>query len=123
MQQSIGDKMQRATDNIVKHYQTKINGDLQKLHVEEWDMDIYYRNTYSFQDESKIVELQAKGLVVDALVQSLIVKARDKDGKRLFHDLDMKRLMTEADPAIITRVAGHINNANQRLSMEQAQKE
>jgi hypothetical protein len=115
--------MQRATDNIVKHYQNQINGDLQKLHVEEWDMDIYYRHTYSFQDEAKIVELQAKGLVVDALVQSLIVKARDKNGKRIFHDLDKTRLMTEADPAVITRVAGHINNANQRLSMEQAQKE
>ena len=54
--------------NITQHYQKVIGGELQKIHSDEWDMDIYFRETYSFKDEAKIVELQAQGKIVDALV-------------------------------------------------------
>ena len=49
-------------DKISEHFQKSVNGDLQKYHCEEWGSDIYYRNTYAFKDESKIVELAAKGM-------------------------------------------------------------
>jgi len=44
------------TDKIAKHYQSSISGDLKKIHVEEWDTDVYCRTTYPLKDEAKILE-------------------------------------------------------------------
>ena len=109
--------------NITNHYQQMINGELQKYHCNEWKMDIYFRITYPFKVESKIVEYQSQGLVVDALVQSIIAKALDAEGKRLFTDADRITLMQEADPAVIIKVAGAVNNAKVNLAKEQIAKE
>jgi len=109
---------------ITNHYQTAISdANMHKVHIKEWDMDIYFRNTYSFKDESRVVELQTQGKVVEALVESLIIKARDKDGNRIFSDADRLTLLNEADPAIITRVCTAISNANLRLPGDDAVKE
>ena len=115
--------MTDITKNITKHYQSLIGSDLEKLHVPEWNMDVYYRRTYAFKDEAKVIELQTQGKVVEALVQSIITKARDKTGKPLFQDAHKITLMNEADPNVVTRVASTINNASMRLSQEEAVKE
>jgi hypothetical protein len=111
------------TDKIAKHYQASISGDLKKIHVEEWDTDIFCRTTYPLKDEAKILELQTQGKTVEALVESIIVKGRDKNGKRLFHDADRIKLMNEADPMVIIKVASDINNAKIDLDQETASKE
>ncbi len=111
------------TDKIAKHYQSSISGDLKKIHVEEWDTDIFCRTTYPLKDEAKILELQTQGKTVEALVESIIVKARDKNGKRLFQDADRIKLMNEADPTVIIKVGGAINNAKIDLDQETASKE
>jgi|TARA_R110000744_G_scaffold76798_1_gene152008 hypothetical protein len=111
------------TDKIAKHYQASISGELKKIHVEEWDTDIYCRTTYPLKDEATILQLQTEGKTVEAVVESIIVKARDKDGKRLFHDADRIKLMNEADPLVIIKVGGAINNAKLDLDQETASKE
>ncbi len=109
---------------ITKHYQNAISdANMHKIHIKEWDMDIYFRNTYSFKDEARVVEMQTAGKVVEALVESLIVKARDKDGNRIFSDADKLTLLNEADPAVITRICTAISNANLRLPGDDAVKE
>ena len=100
-----------ATDKVKSHYNATIAGEMQKIRVEEWDMDIYCRKTYSFKDEQRIIQLQAEGKIVDSLVESLIIKARDAEGKRIFSDADRVTLMHEADPTVVTRVVGQINGA------------
>jgi len=116
--------MSNATiSKIANHYQRSIGSDLHKVEVPEWDMEIYYRRTYSFQDESKIIELQTQGKVVEALIESLIVKARDSQGKRIFNDADRINLMNEADPSVITRVCGVINNAAVKPTAKELAKE
>tara|TARA_R100001594_G_scaffold25118_1_gene49208 strand:- start:29 stop:373 length:345 start_codon:yes stop_codon:yes gene_type:complete len=106
------------TDKISKHYQASIGGELKKIHVKEWDTDIYFRTTYSLRDEELVLKLQTEGKTVQALVESIIVKARTKGGERLFHDADRIRLMNEADPLVVIKVASEINNA--RLNFDQA---
>ena len=106
------------TDKIAKHYQSSIGGELKKIHVKEWDTDIYFRTTYSLQDEELVLRLQTENKTVQALIESIIVKARTKDGKRLFHDADRLKLMNEADPVVVIKVASAINNA--RLNFDQA---
>lgn len=111
------------TKNITNHYQRVIGGDLEKMHIEEWDMDIYYRKTNTFQDEAKVIDLQAKGKIVEALVESVIQKARDKDGKKLFQPAHKTTLMNEADPAVVTKIATAINNAVVQIEQEDVIKE
>lgn len=113
----------KTLDKITKHYHREINGDLEKMNVPEWEMDIYYKRTYPFEDEARVIELQSQGKVVDALVESLIVKARDSEGKKIFTDADRIVLMKEADPTVITRVAGEINNASLRPKVKDLAKE
>ena len=98
-------------DKISQHYQQSISGELKKYHCEEWGTDIYFRTTHSFKDEAKIVELAAKGQVVEALVETVLVKSRDANGKRLFSEADRFKLMNEADPAVIIKVSTAINDA------------
>jgi hypothetical protein len=47
----------------------------------------------------------------------------DKDGKRIFMDADRINLMNEADPAVIVRVAGQINNMGLRQPIGDVVKE
>lgn len=105
------------TDNISKHYQSAISGEMKKIHVEEWKTDIYFKTTYALNIEAKVIELQAQGKTVEALVESIILKARNKDGSRMFQDADRVKLMMEADPMVVIKVATAINNA--KISFEQ----
>jgi|TARA_R110000868_G_scaffold363270_1_gene625538 hypothetical protein len=113
----------KTLEKISQHYQTAIAGELEKLEVKEWDMDIYCRRTYPFKDEAKVIELQSQGKTVEALVESLIVKALDKDGQKIFKETDRVVLMNEADPAVIIKVAGVINNIGARPPVEALTKE
>ena len=115
--------MSKTLEKISNHYQKAIAGDLEKIKVEEWDMDIYCKRTYPFKDEAKMIELQSQGKTVEALVESLIVKALDKDGKRLFFDADRVNLMNEADPSVVIKVAGQTNNIGLRQPIKDTIKE
>lgn len=99
------------TDKISKHYMGAISGELKKTHVKEWELDVYYRLTYPLNVESKVIELQQQGKTVEALVESIILKARDANGKRLFQDADRIKLLNEADPQVVIELASTINNA------------
>ena len=43
------------------------------------------------------------------LIETLILKALDAEGKPMFNRLDKIAMMNEVDPAVITRVVGEIN--------------
>jgi hypothetical protein len=115
-------KKTSPVEKIAAHYKSAISGDMKMYHVKEWDMDIYYRTTYPFKDEARILELQAAGKSVEALVESLIVKARDKDGKRLFQDADKFSLLHEADPAVLIKACAAINTGATSVTLDEAAK-
>jgi len=115
--------MSKTLEKIAQHWQKAIAGGLTKLRVDEWDMDIYIKNAYPFKDESRVMKLQSQGEPVEALVETLIVKALDKDGKRIFNDVDKVNLMNEADPSVILKIVTAINTANIRLEGKEAVKE
>lgn len=110
-------------DKITKHYSSAISGDLKKMHVAEWDMDVYYRETYPLSVEGKIIELQAQGKTVEALVESLILKAKKENGESIFKEADRVKLMMQADPLVVIKVASAINNAKLSAPQESVAKE
>lgn len=108
--------------NITTHFKNKVSGDLQKISVPEWGMDVYYKSAYAFATESKIIELQQQGKVVEALVESMIQKCLDPDGKPIFTPADRQMLLREADPDVILRVAGTLNSATSEYKYEDVEK-
>ncbi len=99
-------------EKALAHFKSKLAGDLQKFHVAEWSCDIYYRATASMATEAKILKLTTDGKTAEALVESIVQKSLNADGKRVFHDSDRAVLMNEADPQVMIRVATVLNNAN-----------
>jgi hypothetical protein len=103
--------MSKILDRATTHFRTKISGEMKKVHVPEWECDIYFKATLTLKEQGKLVELASQGKQVEALVESLIVKARNQDGTKMFAMPDKVVLMNEVDPNVIIRVVGEINSA------------
>jgi hypothetical protein len=101
-----------AIGNITSHFRSKINSALKKIDVPEWELDIYYKTTSTLKEQSKIVELSQKGATVEALVETLLMKARNEDGTRMFVPADKTVLMNEADPDVLIRVVSEMNDVD-----------
>ena len=101
--------MSKVLDKATMHFRSKISGEMKKIHVPEWDCDIYFKATLTLKEQGKLVELASQGKQVEALVESLIVKARNQDGTKMFAMPDKMVLLNEVDPNVIIRVVGEIN--------------
>ena len=108
-------------DNAKKHFGDKISGGMKSYYCDEWETEIYYRPVNSFAVETKIIELTQKGRSVEALVETLLLKALDKDGNLLFARADKATFMNQVDPAVITKVVTAIN-ANDIVEYEAVEK-
>jgi hypothetical protein len=104
--------MSKVLDNATSHFREKISGEMKKVHVPEWACDIYFKPTLTLKEQGKLIELASQGKQVEALVESLIVKARNQDGSKMFNFADKAALLNEVDPTVIIRVVGEINSAN-----------
>lgn len=104
--------MSKVLEKATSHFRSKISGEMKKIHVPEWECDIYFKPTLTLREQGKLVELASQGKQVEALVESLIVKARNIDGTKMFNMADKATLMNEVDPNVIIRVVGEINEAN-----------
>lgn len=84
---------------------------LVEIPVPEWKVSIWYWPDMTLQERRDIFLLakQEDGhtvLDLEAMAVTLIVRARDSSGKRLFAMPEKRELMTEYDPEVISRVVG-----------------
>lgn len=115
--------MSKVLDKATSHFRTKISGEMKRVHVPEWDCDIYFKPTLTLREQGKLVELASQGKQVEALVESLVVKARNQDGTKMFTMPDKMILLNEVDPGVIIRVVGEINEANDEdVDLEKTEK-
>jgi hypothetical protein len=112
--------MSKVLDKATAHFRNKISGEMRKIEVPEWECNIWVKNSATLREESKILELSQQGKSVEALVESIIVKARNEDGTKMFTMPDKMIFMNEVDPNIIIRIAAEINNIP--MSMDEAEK-
>jgi hypothetical protein len=108
--------MSKVLEQATKHFRNKIGGELKSIHVPEWDCKIYFKSGITLKEQSKLIELAQQGKTVEALVESLIVKARNEDGSKMFTVVDKVTLMNEVDPQVVIRVVGEINEATENIS-------
>ncbi len=99
-------------DNAKEHFNEQLNNELKSFEVPEWKATVYYRPTMTFREQTKILDLQTSGKTSEALIETIIIKALDKDGKHLFNNADRVTLMNEADPNVVVKVAASLNGVN-----------
>jgi len=98
---------------------------LVEIPVAEWGISVFYWPDMTLQERRDIYLLakQEDGhtiLDLEAMAVSLIVRARDSSGKKLFAMPEKRELMTEYDPDVISRVVGSMNTGG--LTVEDAEK-
>lgn len=114
---------QKVIDKATAHFRAKISGAMKKIHVPEWDCDIWYKEANTLKEESKLIELAQQGKTVEALVETLIIKARNEDGSKMFNIVDKPVFMQEVDPNVVIRVVAEMNADNaEASSLENAEK-
>jgi len=96
-------------NSATKHFKEALSHDMRSVEVPEWETTLFFKSVSNFADEQKVVQLHSDGKLVEALVESLISKARDADGKRVFKGADKTTLMHEVDPTIIMRIVTEMN--------------
>lgn len=111
--------MSKVLDKATAHFRTRISGEMRKIHVPEWECDLYFKEASSLKEESKILELSQQGKSVEAIVESLIIKARNQDGTRMFSQAEKPVLMNEVDPSVIIRVVGEMNQVNNDVGSQE----
>ena len=97
-------------NNATAHFKEVLAQNMKKVEVPEWNSTLYFKPAVSFAQEQNVIKLHAEGKQVEALVESLINRACDADGKRVFKSADKVTLMNEVDPAVILRVVNAMNN-------------
>ena len=114
--------MSKILEKATAHFRTKIGGDMKKINVPEWETDIYFKSSNTLKEQAKLIELAQQGKTVEALVETLIVKARNQDGTKMFTMPDKMVFMNEVDPKVIIRVVSEMNDSSDE-DFDQAQVE
>ena len=110
-------------DSATKHFRTALSGEMKSITVPEWsDSKIYFKQTTTLREQSKLFELTNSGKTVEALVETLIIKARNADGTRMFNPVDKVTFMNEVDPNVLIRIIGEINEISSLGSSEEISK-
>jgi|TARA_Y100001963_G_scaffold76561_1_gene106214 hypothetical protein len=97
--------------NAKKHFHHR-NADLRKISVPEWECEIYYKPASNLSIQERLVELTQENKFAEASVMTLILRARDKDGKLLWKENDKSELMMEVDSQVVAKIAKEINDAS-----------
>lgn len=107
---------------IRSHYSSTVSGELKEIEVPEWETTFYYKRGTNFQQESKVMELQNAGKTAEALVQVLVNRMLDSEGKRVFNEHNKAELMRNADPKVLLSIVSQINEEDEPVTSETAAK-
>ena len=91
------------------HFKAIVSQDMKSVEVPEWETTLFFKAAVSFAAEQKVIALHTEGKQVDALCESLVNRACDADGKRVFTNADKVTLMNSVDPAVILRIVNQMN--------------
>lgn len=114
--------MSKILEKATAHFRNQISGEMKTLEVPEWEAKIYFKSATSLKDEGRILELSQQGKTIEALVESLIIRARNEDGSKMFTLADKPTFLNEIDPKVIIRVVGEMNSMSFNLAEEDVTK-
>jgi hypothetical protein len=110
--------MSKVLEKATAHFRNKISGDMKSITVPEWeDAEIFFKEANTLQEESRLLTLAQQGKTVEALVETLITKARNKDGTKMFKMADKPTFMNEVDPTVLIRVCSEMNSVDSNMEI------
>ena len=106
--------MSQILESAKGHFRKKLGGGLKSIEVPEWSVDgkpsvIYYKPSLNFLQQEKILALSDQNKKAEAIVEALIQRALDEDGKPIFRSVNRQELMRQVDPDVISRVVGEMS--------------
>lgn len=101
----------------IEHFKNT-ESEMKELYVEEWDTTVYYKEKSAFKDQSAIMQLHQQGKVVEALVETIIVKARTQDGNKMFQPADRVHLLNSVDPNVLVKIATELNKVEDDYDLD-----
>ena len=106
--------------SILDHAEEQFSSIQRKqIDVPEWNTTIYAKPLTLAEKRKLYRNLGAKSEDVSSMmVEALIMKAEDKDGKKLFTPDDRDRLMNKVDPDVVSAVATEILYFKDAYSVE-----
>jgi hypothetical protein len=107
--------MSKILEKATAHFRAQLNNAMEVIDVPEWETRIWFKRVTTLKEESKILELSQAGKTVEALVESIIMRARNEDGTRMFAMPDKVTMLNEVDPKIIIRIAGALNGVTDTM--------
>ena len=108
--------MSKLIERATAHFEEILAGGLKgPIEVPEWDAKIYYKPTTTMAEEAKIIELSQQGKTTEALVTTLIMRARDENGDPVFTGADRLKLMRGVDPKIILRIVTEMGSSDEEI--------
>jgi hypothetical protein len=108
--------MSKILDKATAHFRNQISGAMKSVEVPEWETKVYFKVASSLKDEGRILELSQQGKAIEALVESLILRARNEDGSRMFTQADKPTFLNEVDPKVLIRLVSEMNSVDLDLS-------
>lgn len=98
-------------ENMMSHFSDK---EISSIEVPEWGTDekplvIHYK-PFTLAEQKKLYSM-AKDDNIEMLAYTLILKALDEEGNKMFTMSDKRNLMNKVDPYILAKVAGHITDS------------
>lgn len=113
--------MSKVLQKAKKHFHSLNSGELQSLEVPEWETTVYWKiGGLNFAQQSKVIELTNAGKTAEALVEMLILRALDSDGKKMFKPVEKTEIMREVDPNIILKIVTAMGEDDDTLTPEDA---
>ena len=100
----------KLIEKVESHFQEVLANGLQgPIEIPEWEAKLWWKPTTTLHEEAIIMELTQQGKTTEALVMSLIIRARTEDGEPAFAKHDKLKLMRVADPKVVLRVITEMN--------------
>ena len=109
-------------DKAIEHFKARNVDGMNEYHCEEWNTTIYYKKVSSFKDQSAVMTLHQQGKVVEALVETIVTKARNKDGSKMFQPAERTILLNEADPEVLVKIATELNSTDNQYNVDEIAK-
>ena len=100
-------------DNAISHFGESADTTLHKIDVSEWDGEIWFKVVSSMNGVQYQKFLQAAQKAdFEALVDILILRARQQDGLKLFTTADKKKLMGQVSPDVVTSIVNSMSSVD-----------
>jgi hypothetical protein len=104
----------RAADAVIsaarEHYRARVqDGGLRRIEVPEWEQGgaptvIYFRPVMTMWQRHRVDSKISEGRI-PTIVEGLLVRALDADGRAMFHEADRHALMNHVDSDVLMSIA------------------